>query len=432
VPLGTAAGYNGPMRRLVLALVCLSGAAAAVPAGAAPGEPGDARLYLPLALVGHDPGTREPTFTPAPPTPTPTRRLDAGVPACGRTTGDAGGFRFSRDGGVTLAPNARRLANLAYTWDLDVDERDPDVILELHEGSVYRSTDAGCTFLRLSTPGGTGAWHDLVRAPSAPDLIVATSLDFPEVRVSTDGGATWEPEPVPEDVVRLAIDPEDPWRWTMAGRGPALYVRPSREARWEARPLALGEGQQIVSAAAAASVPGRWLVGTSSAGLFRTEDGGETWEPASAGLYGEIGQPPERVGAVVVVSVAFAPSDPDVAYAVVNRVAMQGGERGIWRTADAGRTWERRVVEGDKVGQTPATLTGGTRVFVSPLDPDRTFFVFGAAFGGYGTDLFRSADGLRTLATSHFDGFHDVFAIAFGPAATDVVFLGASSEIPPH
>ncbi len=432
----------------LLRLVAIPGGETAPPnVRASLGQAGGAtpRAYLPLtarqanlrppeptsAPTAPSPTPRPATATPSPtasPSATPTVPDKPGVPSCAATKGDQGGFRFSLDGGRTLAPNLGTLPPLAYTWDLDIDPRDPRVILELHQGLLYRSGDAGCVFEQVAELDG--AWDALTRAPSDPDLIVLTSVFAHALRLSTDGGLTWStPEDLPDDVVAFAIDPLDAWHWTFAGREGALYDRAGRDARWERRAVTGEVGP--VSAAAAASGPfGRWLVGGYH--IFRTDDNGLTWQPADKDIAGTVGDPPEPVLSVVAAWLVFAPSDPNVAYAVVNQVGRNQSLRGIWRTADAGEHWERRVADGQPVEPVTAQLTGGTRVFVSPDDPDEALFAFGSYIDGYGTDLFRSSDGLRTLATSHFTGFYEVFALAFGPPGTQVRFLGVSSDVPPR
>jgi hypothetical protein len=409
-----------------------------------PSADGEAAVFLPLNLRDVSAADFPPlkTAVPSPthtatPSPTPTVMVTVtatataapGVPACDRTTGDAGGFRFSRDGGATLAPNAHRLADIAYTWDIDVHPRDPDDILELHQGRLYRSLDAGCTFTAVrGVPAGD--WDRLVRAPSAPDILVLTTISAAALAYTPDGGNTWLTEALSDDVVELSIDPSDPWRWTFVGRAPAIHSRGSVDERWTTLPVPLDTGQSIISAAYSPVRPQRWLVGSSTRGLYITDDGGQTWATSSEGLFADVGDPPEPTRSVVPASITFAPSDPEVAYAVVNQVGRGQSLRGIWRSGDGGRTWSRRVADEDLVGAVPARITGGTRVFVSPADPDWTFFAFGMAYDGYGTDLFRSRDGLRSLSVSHFADFYEVFAMAFGPTGTSVVFVGASSDIP--
>ncbi len=420
-----------------------------------------------------------PTATLPPGLPTPD--LGAGVPQCGQTSGDAGGLRLSIDGGRSLLPNATTLRPLAYTWAVDVDPRNRDVVLELHQGALYRSADAGCTLAKL--PGvPDGGWDKLVRAPSRPELWVLVSVFEARLAWTQDDGASWTVEDLPDDVMHFAIDPGDDgvigpgpgplplaaaevdlhkrsarlarltqdepdpaFHWTFAGRRPFLYTRTEAGAKWETLPIPIPDGQGVISAAHAPKpLPSggmRWLVGSNTKGMWRSDDNGASWREANGGLLDPIGQPPTDVTAVVPAWITFAPSDPNVAYAVLNQVSFANGQdyggRGIWRTADGGATWERRVADDEPVpGSGPGTLpervvlTGGTRVFVGPDDPDRVYFPHGSYINGYGTDLYRSTDGLQTLAAAHHDGLYEIMDIAFGPPGSEVLFVAASSDIP--
>jgi len=365
--------------------------------------------------------TPTPTNLPGPATP--------GVPACDRTTGDLGGLRLSLDGGRTVLPGAGTLPMVAYTWAVVTHPSDPDDVLELHQGRVFRSRDAGCTLAPVEgVPAGE--WTALDRAPSDPRVWVLSSVFQPRVAYTFDDGATWEADGLPDDAVHLAIDPRDAVRWSFVGRNPVRYARGAVDERWNAFPIEATEGEQIVSASHADGPEGTtWLVGASTRGVFGSANGVD-WLSANEGLFGSVGSPPEETTAVVPAWLALAPSDPDFGYAVVNRVARVASERGIFRTQDGGASWTRMVVESEDVGGVPAVITGGTRVWVDPRDPLRAFFAYGSYWDGYGVDLFRSWDGLETLDASHFDGFYELLALAFGPPGSDLLYIGASSDIP--
>jgi hypothetical protein len=420
--------------------------APAAPTASAQEPPIEARSYLPY-LPGALPPPRPapvPSATPASPTTEPTPATTAPtppasatptgtaptpiVPACERTTGDLGGLRLSLDGGRTVLPGARGLPAVAYTWALVPAASDPSDLVELHEGRLFQSTDGGCTLTEVAGVP-QGPWTDMARAPSDPRVWVLSSVFAPQTAYTFDGGATWEADGLPEDAVHLAIHPTEPQRWQFVGRNPVRYERSSPSVRWSAHPIDVPQGQQVVSASHADHAGGTaWLVGTSTAGVFRSDDG-ERWEPASEGLWGEVGSPGEPVTAVVASWVALAPSDPRIGYAVVNRVGRSASLRAIARTDDGGRAWTRLVADGDEVGGVRVHVTGGTRVFVHPHDPLRALFAFGSYIEGYGVDLFRSRDGLATLQVAHLDGFYEVLALAFG-ASPDVLYVGASSDVP--
>ncbi len=441
-----------------LALAALAAGALALPPRPAAGQPAPLphRIHLPRVVRAEPPYTSPPTARPtsaaptgtptssavptdnATPSPTGTQPKQPGVPACGAPKGDAGGFRFSLDGGRTLSPGAQRLAPLAYTWAIDIDPRDPDHIVELHAGQLFHSHDAGCTFTRpVPLPALGGDATGLTRAAAAPDTLVLHSIFSHNIAVTDDGGRTWTVEALPDDVVALAIAPNDAAHWTFVGRE-GIYLRTARDAKWEARRVGGDDaslGGVIHTASAAPGRWGTWLVGGLD-GIVRTTDDGLSWRKVDAAMReGGVGTPPQPITVVVGVWVTHAPSDPNVAYAAVNQVSRDPSRRGIWRSGDGGLTWERRVTQDQPVptdagGTLPAVMTGATRVFVSPHDPDAAIFAFGMAYEGYGTDLFRSSDGLQTLRAAHFSGFYEVFTVAWGPPASDVLYVGASSDIP--
>ena len=376
--------------------------------------------------------TQTETQTQEPTTATPTRTATAspgspGVPDCAITTGDNGGFRFSTDGGETLSRNASSLSGVMYTWDLDVDPRDADVILQLHQGTLYRSEDAGCTFSRAAIK--TLDYDRIFRSPSDPDLLVLTSVWTTTLAVSTNGGQTWNEETGPTEPYALAFDADDKWTWTIVGRGSNLYHRPGMGEKWISRPMPLPSNTSVITAAHATASPGTWLVGTSK-GLVRTEDNGLNWTLPTEGLPDTLGDPAEEVLSQVVSAIDFAESNSNVAYMVLNTAALSTNERAIWRSDDGGMSWERKVVNGDFLGEVLITITGGTRVFIDPSDADHALFAFGIYIDNYGTDIFRSSDGLSSLEHANFKGFDELFAMAFGPAGSDVIYVGASTEIP--
>jgi photosystem II stability/assembly factor-like uncharacterized protein len=118
------------------------------------------------------------------------------------------------------------------------------------------------------------------------------------------------------------------------------------------------------------------------AGVFRSSDGGRTWGPA--GLDGS-----ERISRIV-----LHPTDPQVAFvAAMGPAGREGGERGVHRTTDGGATWQRVLfVDG---------WTGATDLVMDPNEPRR---LLGAMWehrrwpgflqsGGPGSGLFLSEDG---------------------------------------
>jgi photosystem II stability/assembly factor-like uncharacterized protein len=135
---------------------------------------------------------------------------------------------------------------------------------------------------------------------------------------------------------------------------------------------------------AAVGVPGEsnvFYVGQVDGGVWKSTDYGRTWEPIFDG------QPSQSIGAI-----AVAPSNASIVYVGsgegLQRPDLSVGD-GIYRSADAGKTW---VHLGLKDGQQIPALA------IDPRDPNR---VFAAVLGHpYGPNeergIFRSTDGGAT------------------------------------
>ena len=92
-------------------------------------------------------------------------------------------------------------------------------------------------------------------------------------------------------------------------------------------------------------------MGTAGGGVWKTTDGGQTWENISDGFYGG------SIGAI-----AVSESDPNIIYVGEGEETVRGNVssgRGLWKSTDAGKTWE--------------TQNAGTESpFASIACPDRT------------------------------------------------------------
>jgi photosystem II stability/assembly factor-like uncharacterized protein len=123
-------------------------------------------------------------------------------------------------------------------------------------------------------------------------------------------------------------------------------------------------------------------------GIYKSTDGGKTF--TNMGL----------LNTHHIAKIATHPTDPDIVY-----VAAQGhlwghtGERGLFRTADGGRTWERLSGGLPEDGR-----TGCTHVLLDPGEPDTIYAAFWERLrrpyrfdsGGPNSGLFKSVDAGRT------------------------------------
>jgi photosystem II stability/assembly factor-like uncharacterized protein len=184
---------------------------------------------------------------------------------------------------------------------------------------IQRSDDGGKTwepvgnkFVYEGNPG-THQWYDGTQHPwefkriwhlepslTDPDTVYAGAEDAALFK-STDGGKTWQ---------------------ELAG------LRNAKGHLWQ--PGAGGMGLHTILLDP--TNPKRIFIAISAAGAFRSEDGGETWEPANRGLKSEYQLPdPDAEVGHCVHRIAMHPSRPDVLF-------MQK-HWDVMRSDDAGRSW---------------------------------------------------------------------------------------------
>src|SRR5207302_8835581 len=106
-------------------------------------------------------------------------------------------------------------------------------------------------------------------------------------------------------------------------------------------------------------------VGTAAGGVFKTTNGGITWEP----IFDD--QPTSTIGDVTV-----APSDPSIVWVgsgeANNRQSGSWGN-GVYKSTDAGRTWKH-------IGLNNSMHIG--RIVISPADPNVLYVAAGGNLCG--------------------------------------------------
>ncbi|MYH48361.1 MAG: glycosyl hydrolase [Gammaproteobacteria bacterium] len=241
-------------------------------------------------------------------------------------------------------------------------------------GGLFKTTDGGSTWTPV-TDGqvGSASVGAVAMAPSNPDIVYigmgevqlrANVLQGDGVYRSDDAGKSWRHLGLADThaIGRIRVHPTDPDRAYVAALGHPFGPNPER-------------------------------------GVFRTTDGGTTWENV---LFRD-----ERTGAVDLV---MDPSDPDVLYATLWQVHRKpwrlwsGGEgSGIFKSTDDGDTWS----EITRNPGLPDGVLGKVTITVSGADPDRVWANLEAERGG----LYRSDDGGRTW--EFINGHRDIWQRAF-------------------
>jgi photosystem II stability/assembly factor-like uncharacterized protein len=159
-----------------------------------------------------------------------------------------------------------------------------------------------------------------------------------------------------------------------------LDPRLFQELKW--RSIGPFRGGRTVAAVGIAGQPNVFYIGVNNGGVWRTNDAGRIWTP----IFDD--QPSGSIGAI-----AIAPSDPNVIYVGsgegLQRPDLATGD-GIYRSGDGGKTWTHY---GLRDGQQIPMIA------VDPRDPNRLFVaVLGHPYGANAErGIFRSTDGGKTF-----------------------------------
>jgi len=303
-------------------------------------------------------------------------------------------------------------------------------------GGVWKSTDGGTTFTPKFVKQKVQSVGAIAIDPSDPDTIwVGTGEAWTRNSVSigdgiyrsTDGGETWTNMGLPESerISKILIDPADgktvyacvPGKLWSDSRDRGVYKTVDAGKTWtrilEGANASTGCGMMSMDPKKPATLyaslwdfrrkgwtfrsGGESATAFSGSGLFRSEDAGAHWteitDSANAGF------PKKPYGRI---AVAVAPSSPSVVYA-----AVESEHGALFRSDDAGKTWDRRDDSQFMVWR-PFYFSN---LIVDPTNADRLFKP--------GGDLIQSLDGGKTFSSAgggaHGD-FHDVWIDPSDPA----------------
>jgi len=146
-------------------------------------------------------------------------------------------------------------------------------------------------------------------------------------------------------------------------------------------------GGRIDDFAVVESNPDIIYVGTAAGGVFKTTNGGITWDP----IFDD--QPTSTIGDVTV-----APSDPSIVWVgsgeANNRQSGSWGN-GVYKSTDAGRIWKH-------MGLNNSMAIG--RIVISPADPNVLYVAAGGNLWGASKDrgVYKSSDGGKTWSNVLF------------------------------
>ncbi|MEO8678772.1 MAG: hypothetical protein ABI665_06990 [Vicinamibacterales bacterium] len=303
-------------------------------------------------------------------------------------------------------------------------------------GGVWKTTNAGRTWTPIFDGQPVASIGALAVSPSNPDIVYVGSGESTlrdsssygnGVYKSTDAGKTWTHLGLDNThhIGRVAIDPKNADIAFVAAIGNLYEATPDRGVfrtadggkTWQkvlfkddntgAVDVAIDPvNPKNVYASLWATRRTPWYTYAPSnapgGGLYKSIDGGLTWKQMTAGL------PTEAVGRS---GLAIAPSNPRRVYAIID--AKEGG---LYRTDDAGTTWTRATDDQRVWGRGWYF----EKVVVDPTNPDIVFVP--------NVGIQKSKDGGKTFATFAVKGSpggDDYHQLWISPANANVMIVAS-------
>jgi photosystem II stability/assembly factor-like uncharacterized protein len=303
---------------------------------------------------------------------------------------------------------------------ITVHPTDHDTIFVGSTKGIYRSTNRGGKFEKLSVAGGDpDTWSILVH-PKDPKRLYAGATPV-DVYRSDDGGDHWKKlahPPLPDRVImafacrvmRLDVDPNSPddiyatleangaMRSRNAGESwedcTEDLIRFCEQPKYRSRIGSQTEIEGMLDGhalACSAAAPGTVFL-ANRMGLFKSANRGETWEDMEIGRFS-----PLTYGR----DIRTSPHDAKVMYAALSPAA-RSTDGSIYKSTDVGKTWTRF----DHGIRADATMMGVT---LHPRDPNQVYAVSRVG------QMFGTQDGGKSWTESRLpEGVRDTYCVAVG------------------
>lgn len=305
-------------------------------------------------------------------------------------------------------------------------------------GGVFRSNDMGANWEAVFDEMPSLAVGDIALAPGNEDVIYvgtgeanagggSIAYDGLGVFRSGDGGTTWESRGLEEvgSIGRIVVDPQNDDRLYVAAMG-TLFANNSQRgvyrsldggSNWE-QVLFLSDSTGAIDLALHPSDPNtlyaamwervrrpdrRSYTGITS-GIYKSTDGGTTWQELGNGL-------PTLASDKGRISLAVAPSDPNRIYA--GFVNSGGYLTNMMVSENAGASWTNLPITDMEIRPYDWWFN---RVVVHPMDADKLYYI------GFNINEYLPEEERWVLA---FEGVHvDQHSLWIDPGNPDFMLLG--------
>ncbi len=227
----------------------------------------------------------------------------------------------------------------------------------------------GLALLALPACGDSSeAIASIALHPTNPAIMYVATNDA--VYKTRDGGRSWEQFPAfsSRRVTTLAIDPQLPATAYAGTMGDAVYKSPDGGQHWLPHNVGLKEHVSYVNQFVFHPVQNETIYLATTVGVFRTTDGGRTWDEQMAGM--------KEVH--IVVALAMDPKNPRLLYA--------GTTGGAYRSRDGAASWQKvnsGLIPEDLLDASLAL--GVNQLMVDPMDSN-------TVYAGTTKGLFKTTD----------------------------------------
>jgi photosystem II stability/assembly factor-like uncharacterized protein len=326
--------------------------------------------------------------------------------------------------------------------DVTADPANPSTLyIASASGGIWKSTNQGHQWTPLTDDFEVSAFGAIALAPSNPEVVWAGSGEQNNrqstswgngVYRSTDGGATWSHLGLVETrhIGKIEVHPRDPDVAYVAALGNLWAPNAERGVfrttdggeTWD-RVLYIDEVTGAVDLVMDPTAPDVLYAATyqrqrrtwgfngggPGSGIWKTMDGGETWTELTDGI------PAEDKGRI---GLAISASSPNVLNALIE--TAEDETTGTYRSEDGGESWER-------VSDLNVRPMYYSEIFIDPNMPNRVYTV--------ATNSYRSDDGGRTWTEiaerpTYDVGVHaDQHALWIDPNDSDHLYMGGDAGL---